>query len=264
MQITFPIPVSYQGMTYREATIRKMTAGGLADTSKMIETGDTYKALAVFAAAGLESIEDESDRPTIRNLALYMPYKSLEYVIIMILSLSEKDDGVEGYYECPRCHAPAVAEYSPDENIDTRDHILSFPVTTTEDTTFEYTLKTPVEIKGQDEVVDVVDSFEFTYPTALNCSSALSRVGLKDKVRMQLAVLAEAVTKVNGRVVEKNWKSSYGPAVFDKLEKTDIAAITDLSMAFGIDPAVQKRCLKCQKEFKVTVDTSNFFASALR
>ena len=261
--IKLPIPLTFKGQDYHEVEVGEVTAGLLADTQKVLETGDTYKALACFCSGIITQIDDETDRATIRLMVNFMAYKTLEYVVVKGLLKNDKDDGVEGFYECPRCGNPKVCEYNAEEELDTRDHINELEVITTEKTRINYTLKVPVEIKSGEEIVETVNSLELAFPTMNNCSSALNKVGLKDPVRMQLAVLVEALTKVNGQEVEKSWRSNYGSYVFDRLNKTDIIEINKEANAYGYNPVVKKQCLKCRKEYEVTLNTSNFFVSAL-
>lgn len=259
-----PIPLVRKGERHEEVILREITAGLLADTQKIIESGDSYRALACFAAGVIESIGEITDRAAIKNLANFLPYKSAEAVIIEALLQSDKDDGVEGYYECPRCGAAKLAEYNPEEELDTRDHLRDLPVKTTENSGFEYELKCPVEIRSGEDMVEMIKSISFIYPTLASCSAALSKVGLRDVVRLQMAVLLESVETINKNPVERNWKSNYGTYVFEKMKKGDLLEINRRINEFGMNPVVKKVCLKCQKEFEVVLNTSNFFASALQ
>jgi hypothetical protein len=261
---TMPIPTIYKDVVYNKFQLRDITSGLLADVQKVIETGDTYKGLGCFAAGVISQINDNSDRADIKAAVNYMPYKTVEKVLIQALLQNDADDGVEGYYECPRCGAAKTSEYNSDPNLDTRDHISDLAIKETDKTGFEYVLNKPVEIKNGDETIEVVSKLEFQYPTLNHCSIALNKVGLKDTVRMQLQVLIEAIIKVNGHDADKSWKNNYGSFVFDRLEKRDILEINRLVNEFGYNPNKIKQCLKCKKEFEVTLNTANFFVSALQ
>lgn len=261
--IELPIPLTYKGQEYHEVEIGDVTAGLLADVQKIVESGDTYKALACFCAGIILQIDSETDRAAIKSMVNYMPYKALEYVVVKGLLKNDKDDGVEGYYECPRCGTPKTCEYNAEDKLDTRDHINDLEVLTTDKTKFSIDLKHPIEIKNGEEIIDIVKSLEMNYPTVTDCSNALNKVGLKDPVRMQLAILIEALTNINGKEIDNRWKSNYGAYVFNHLEKDDIVQINTEASLYGYNPVVKKHCLKCGKDFNITLNTSNFFGSAL-
>ena len=253
-----PIPVLNNGTKISEAEIKSYNAGVIADTQKVAESGDSYRALETFISGCLETLGDLSGsdlRAAVKN----MPYKTAEYLSTKII-VADKDDAVEGVYECPRCGNQITTENDPEHF--TADRISDLDVTYTEDTFFSIGLKKPVKLPVTDEPIAEVQTIEMDYPTLNQCSLALNKVGRGDKIRLQIAIYVEALRKVNAIEVDKKWKSRWGMILFERMSD-DLRAIGDKANAYGLQTELEKNCLKCGKKFKTNITTSNFFASAL-
>jgi hypothetical protein len=222
--------------------------------------------LQTFISGCVEKIGDVTDKLAINTLVGQMSYRSAHYLAIKIIFQDEKDDGVEGYYKCPRCQEPKICEANDNPDLDTRDYLSDLKIVFLEDADreFEIELDTPVEIKDESNGVDGIFKLKFRYPTLNDCSMAFNKVGEKDTVRLQFQVYIQALTGVNDGEVDNKFKNNYGMYVFEKMERKDIARISDACEKYGLVIEVMKICNKCQKEFKVHLNTSNFFGFALQ
>jgi hypothetical protein len=261
--IRLPIPI-FSEKIFEEVTIRRLVAGVLADTHRIVEKGDIYKAIQTFVAGGIESIGDITDRPSINSLVGKMPFKSAYYLATKIIFLDEKDDGVEGYYPCPRCNEPKICEAGEDR--DTRDFISDLKINYMEgkDNLFTVELDNPVEIKDESGGEEGILKLALHYPTLNDCSAAFNRAGDKDKGRLQFQIYVQALEQVNDNEVDRKYKNSLGMFIFEKMDRKDIRKISDKCEEFGMKTEATKICNKCQKEFVVEINTANFFGSALR
>jgi hypothetical protein len=180
------------------------------------------------------------------------------------------DDFVEGVYPCPRCNEKTIAEKTNSDGveIDTRDRISDLKVNFMEDASeleFDIEFEKPIIIKtAADE--EEIRNITMTLPTLENHIEAESIYGDGRLVKLQYAVYARAIIKVNGQEVDNSWKKSKGMKLFLSSEdiKSDIGKITDYINQYGVDPRVEKTCKSCGKVWQPIINTSNFFASALR
>ena len=263
--IKLPIPIFSNGKEYREVSLKPLQAGVIADTNRVVEKGDTYKAMQTFIAGCVESIGDITDKVAITALIGQMSYQSAHFVAVKIVFHDEKDDGVEGYYKCPRCGEPKVCEYNENPDLDTRDFLSDLPVKFLgEGKDFSVELDNPIEIKNADEGMDIVMKLRARYPTLNDCSMAFSRVGEKDKVRLQFQIYIQSLVAVNDIEVDNKYRNNFGMFVFDHMDRKDIKKFADACEEYGIKTEIAKVCNKCQKDFKVQVNTSNFFVSSLQ
>lgn len=259
--IQLPIPVFYEGKKYETVEIKSFTAGIRADTQKIAESGDSYKALQTFISGSIEKIDDIDDKAMIKKLVGYMKYKTAEKLIVDILLQDGQDDGIEGYYECPVCGQCSLAEFNEDVNLDTRDHLRGLETVNFDlnEDLFEYELKYPFDFREDEPIVKLSISF----PTLNDCSIALQKIGSQDKGKLQLAILLEATKKINDNEIDKAWKGSYGMLLYSKINIRDINNISKELNKYGLINSVKKHCIKCGKEFDAVLNTSNFFALCL-
>jgi|WetSurMetagenome_2_1015567.scaffolds.fasta_scaffold11018_6 hypothetical protein len=254
-----PIPAKYGGELITEIEIKNFNAEVLADTKKSLDSGNGYKAIQTFITGCVEKAGNVSEKASIREIVGNMPFATADLLTMEILFQKQEDDGIEGYYPCPRCGEVKICEKTDGQ--DTRDHYLELEINTTEETGFVYHLTEPVEINADDES-EIITEIGFEYSTLNQCSVALEKIGIKDTVRLQLAILLESIQTVNGREVDKKWKNRYGNILMGRMS-TDLKYINDKMTEFGLKTKVKKNCLKCGKEFEVSLNTANFFASAL-
>ncbi len=181
--------------------------------------------------------------------------------------LLNDDDGIEGVYECPRCEKKIVCEYDKKNDIDTRDYIndLSIVYMENENNIVNIDLKNVIEVKNaaNNEVLETVTSMSFSYPTLNDCIRANQSQGFNDEARLQFAIYIEALKKVNGKEVDGKFNNRYGMNIFEKMGMDDYKKLNKDLNVYGMDQEVEKHCRGCGKDYKVTLNISNFFASAL-
>lgn len=269
-----PIPIFTDGRTFRTLEIKKPTPGVLADTKRAADEGSFYQALQTFIQGCVISAHDDSgapisDKAALRPILAQMAFRSADYTAIQVMLLMHDDDGIEGVYPCPRCQKDNISEANSRTGVDTRDFLRHLTVNKMppESVTDGYLveLSEPVEVKIGDQVEEI-KSLGFRWPTLADCIRATSRVGVKDEVRLQLNIYAEAIVTVNGAKVDAKFKTSFGTWVLENLKdaRRDMALINNPQMAWGLDPHVEKVCRHCGKEFKVLVNTANFFVSGFQ
>ena len=260
--IKFPIPIN-NGKVYDEIEIKEIITGVIADANREMEKGDPYKAIQMMISGCTEKIGDKTDKASIKEVIGHMPYKTAEYIAIKILLLGEVDDGIEGVYYCPRCDMQIICEKTEDS--DTLDYLEDQEIKCIdENTPIEHELSSPVELPAENEENNYIESLTIKYPTLNNCSNAIKKYGDRDKVRLQLAILNDALVKINGKEIDYKWKNRYGMYLFERLKNNDIRKINEKISGYGIDSEVEKTCRGCGKKFKTPINTANFFASALR
>jgi hypothetical protein len=254
-----PIPAKYGGELITEIEIKNFNAEVLADTKKSLDSGNGYKAIQTFITGCIEKAGNVTDKASIREIVGNIPFGAAHLLTLEILFQKQDDDGIEGYYPCPRCGEVKICEQADGQ--DTRDHFRDMEINSTEETGFVYHLADPIEINADDES-EVITDLGIEYSTLNNCSVSLEKVGIKDTVRLQIAILIESIKTVNSREVDKKWKTRYGTMIFGRMS-TDLRKINEKMTEFGLNTRVKKNCLKCCKEFEVNLNTANFFASAL-
>jgi hypothetical protein len=264
--IKIPIPIMHNGKMVDEVVMKPLLAGIIADTSKIMEKGDGYKGIQTLVSGGIEKIGETTSRQDIYEIVGKLPYQSAFYLAVKIVMQDEKDDGVEGFYPCPRCNEPKICEFNENPDIDSRDHLSDLEIKVMEDvvTSFKISLNNPIEIKDIDNNDMPILTLEFGFPTLNDCSMAFNKVGEKDKVRLQLQAYIQALKKINDIEVDNRWKNRYGMKMFEEMDRNDIKQISDKTTEFGLQTKMNKICNKCGKEFVIEVNTANFFVSALR
>lgn len=266
--IILPIPIVSGGKTYREAEIKPPTGGVLADTKKLLDSGNPYDAMKELISGCTESIGGVAERTARRELSGNMPYKSAEYTIINILTLDHDDDSVEGIYPCPTkgCGGKVECRYNKNPELDTSDKLsdMELDVMESDSNEFEHNLVKLLEIDMGSDGVQVVESISLLHPTLNHCSAAIRKRGRGDGIRAQMSVYSEAMTKVNGENIGRKWINRYAMMMFEKMGTADLRELGEKVDRYGIKTSVEKHCLKCGNMFHVELDTSNFFDSALR
>lgn len=257
---------------HADIEIKKPSGAVIADTQKIVKTGDLFSAIKTFISGCVVGIGDISDKQQIKNLVGQMPYRSAETVALKIMAeYYPDDDGIEGVYRCPRCGDKIIAELKEQDGmkIDTRDFISMLPIgyMETPEYTIDIELSEPVILRNtlNGEIILTVNSFAMQYPTIENCINAYNKQGLDDDVRLQYVMYAEAIKSINGQPVDQRWINSYGLPLFEGMKdvRSDIGTITEKIRQYGIQTTVPKKCRSCGKEWRASVNTANFFASAL-
>ena len=271
-----PIPViTNSGEIFDEVEILKPKSSVIADTKKVIDSGEVFQAIKVFLGGCIESVSNDeksiTDKINIKGMVNLIPYRSAEVILYKILVLYDPEkDAVEGVYTCPRCGYKVITEIvqTEDLEVDTRDYISSLDILYME--RYEniiIELSDPVIIKNKisDEVIDSINIIELRHPTLADCMVAEKKYGDSDSVRMQFAMYTEALLKINGKEIDKKYKNTNGVFIFENIKavKEDLGILNDQISQYGLDPFLIKKCKNCRKEFKVPINMSNFFVSGL-
>jgi hypothetical protein len=121
-------------------------------------------------------------------------------------------------------------------------------------------------LNNRGEIIEEITSYSVKQPTLEDCMNAYARKGMKDQVRLQFAILSEALITINGNKIDKAWKNNFGMTLFEKIRdvKNDIGNVTEQLNQYGINPYLKRCCKKCGKEWEAFINTSSFFASGLR
>ena len=260
-----PIPFTYAGITYSEASLGKITGGALADAQAAAETGDYFKAILALLAVVVTEIGEEggaaeTDRAQVKNILREMPSIDAEYLSTQALALSGGEDFVEGIYTCPRagCGAEIIAEGDNADRISDMETIYGEA-----DEKIEVKLASPVRIvnsRTKEPVVEV-RAVSLRQPAVRDYIRAFSRVGMKDQLRYQYAAYAEALELVNDEPIDDRWKGTWGGLVFELMERSDLSEVGRKIRSRGLQTRLQKTCPKCGKRWDAEVSTSGFFAS---
>ena len=271
-----PIPIFCQDKIYTEIETKDPSPGVIADTKKMADNGKIYSSMLVFISGCITKLISsdgdviEDNKTQIKSIVGHMSYKTAEYVAVQIIvDYDDDDDGIEGVYNCPRCHEQIISELDSDGN-DGRDHVsdLEIKYMRGEDVNNDITvdLSSPVELKDANgKVLETVESVSLIIPTLDHCIKADVKYSIKDKIRFSLQVFLEATTHINGVDITSKWKSHLGMRLFENLNpKKDIKPMGLPLSIYGRNNQVEKVCPSCDKHFKATVDTSNFFVSGLQ
>lgn len=269
--VKLPIPIKYGEDVFDEVEIAEATSGVIADVAKIANTtGDYFTAVFTFIKGCILSLVSGekivNDKQQISAIVRNMPFRSAEYALIQALILGNKDSGVEGVYECPRCKRQFIAqkvEESGEVISDTLDYLDTFDVSYMDHLDYEYDieLSAPVEIKE----IDPIQTLRFRYQTIGDCMNAYKKKGMTDRIRLQFSIYMECLLAVNGVQVDVKWKNKYAEYMFNHLKsaKLDLNAIAEKELAYGMKKTVVRTCAACGKEWECPVDTANFFVSAL-
>jgi exosome complex RNA-binding protein Csl4 len=270
-----PVPVEIEKVLYVNVDIQSPSVDCLAQSRSIADEGKYFPALRAFVAGCVRSFTTEDgrivdDSVSIRSILPKLPFRSVDYIAIQALLLDNDDDGIEGFYPCPRCGTESIAEYREDDGIvlDTRDRISSLKVGVFDPYVDKHEIRVdlsePVVISDRGgDVMLQIENFEVAIPTLENCIVAESKVGAKDPVKLQIAIYVEAMTKVNGEKIDNKFRNEYGNLFMGKIRTAskDLRILSDTINRYGIDRRVDKECKKCGKKWRPVVNTSNFFDS---
>ncbi len=282
-----PVPIVRDDVVYTDVDVQAPTTGVLAAANRISSTGDDFSALAALLTGVVVSFHNEDDdrveavltkenQHLASSLCQSMAYRAAEVVVLEALKIVHDDHMIEGVYPCPRCDTRAIAELQPspngnkDEDIDTRDSIDDLPITimpNLDRLVFTQVFTQPVTIinKANGQVIAEVKSITLRHPTMRDCIAAFRMVGARDAMRLQFTTYVEALTHVNNELVDKKWKNQFGLLVFENIKNVkDVKELSTEIAQWGLDNKVSKCCRNCGKEWKATVPTSRFFASALQ
>jgi hypothetical protein len=275
-----PLPIFSGGNVYTDVEIKKPKTGLLTKVNKELKEQMLYSALHTFISGSIESVsgpecETISDLDKIKNLCWDLPYGSAIFLSVKIVVLMNRgDDAVEGVYVCDKCNHKNKSVYNFRDEIDTRDHIDDLTVNylpreeaVPDSNKIEHEFQEPIEIKTTEgePVLDIL-SMSFRFPTLKDCNRAYQRYPSNDD-KTQFAIYLEALETVNGddykQIENGKFKTRYGISVFHEADMDDTADISEKMHQYGMDSGLVKTCMNCKEDFVATINTANFFASAL-
>jgi len=274
-----PIPIFHNDNIYTDAEIKKPKASVLANVSSSIQSERINAGLLIFLKGSVVSISNDDqtieDPIKIKSILTKIPYRTAEYLSIQtMIKQYNGQDGVEGIYPCPLCGHKIICQlqYVDDIEIDTRDFISQLKVNCQNESEyhnfFSIELAEPVIIKNARDgtAIEEVFNLEMYYPTMEHCMNAEIKTGHKNDLKLQFGIYANALKSINGQDVDKKYINMVGTAIFENIEnlENDFKEISYKNSLYGIDTRVEKQCPECSKVWQPKVNTSNFFASALR
>ncbi len=250
MDVKLPVPIP----ECDTVNVGELKGGVIADAKKiLVNEGNPYKAMRTFVTGSIV-IDGVSNNIDIVNK---MPYKTMETVLIKILT-QNKHDTIEGVYPCPMC---GMKKYRTGEN---SDHISDLETVYSENKPIDFELSNPVLINAMEDYnIDKVSTLTLNYPTTLNVIVAYENQGKKDSLRLQYRIWIEALIKVNGIEVESKFKNRYGMQIFENMIKDDLQAVQKKIDYIGLITTKKFTCNDCGQEWEETLNTSNFFDSIL-
>lgn len=260
-----PVPYTFGGHTWSEASVGRITGGAIADAQAAAESEDYFKAILALLSHVVTEMSDgnggaETDRAQVKNLLREMPTIDAEYLAVQALAISGDGDNdwIEGVYPCPRCGHQLIIEGEVADRV--RDLETSYGDA---DERVQVRLAQPVKIVSQrtGEVIVAVSSVDMRQPTVRDYIRAFSKVGAKDQLRYQYAAYSEALELVNDEKVDERWRATWGPMIFESMDSTDLSAIGMKIREHGLMTRVPRTCPKCGKRWDAEVSTEGFFAS---
>lgn len=267
------IPIFNNDKIYYDAQIIKPSGAVLADTKKIADTGDFFSALRIFLIGCVTGVDDIEDKVALKSLIAKMPYKTAEHLALEVIKLyNGTDDGIEGVYYCPRCGNQIISELKESDGLesDTRDFLSNLKIGYYKgvDGIIKTELTEPVRMKNvaTGEIFEEINSYAIHIPTLEDGINAYQKYGAKDEVRLQFAMFVQSLVKINSEPIDTRWKNAVGMLFFEGMKdiKNDVGKVVEEINSYGVIPKVDKHCNKCDKDWKATVNTSNFFGSALR
>lgn len=275
MRATLPIPAEHGGRRIVEAEVQAPRAADIADTRRQVDQANVYEAMATFLGGGVAAFFDADggavdDKAQVRAIARHLPFRSAEWLAINVVLAIDPDEGIEGVYECPRCHHEIVCEASGGD--DSRDMVSDMELVSMEPgapLTFSVDLPEPFQLldRKSGEVLMSIETLEMAYPTLAVCSGAYGKYGANDPMRRQFAFYVDSLVRCNGEEVDKKFRAEWGMYLFSNLRASrggGMSLIGEEVRRYGLDQTLEKVCPRCGKVWRADVDTSNFFVSALR
>lgn len=270
-----PVPIFLDDRIYTDCEYRKPKAGPITTAYEEAQKGHVFSAMVEFISGGLKSLSDTNgnsiDNPVeLKKMIKQMPYVSGETLAIKIMTTLNKNDVLEGVYQCPRCDKPHIDDFNPELGIDNRDRVddLKIKIMDPENYTNEIRIEPeePVHLynKNTGEVIQTINSFTVRQPTFNDCIVAGNNMIDGQEVRAQIRIYIKSLIRINDEPIEKNWAGIYGQLLFKNLYPEDIEAIGVELQKNGIDRRVKKICNHCGREWEPLVNTSNFFVSGLQ
>lgn len=263
------MPIALDGKQYVEAELKEPTAEDVANARRKVKDGDPYFAVAEWCAGCVESLSGPDgeiiDKSDVRRAMRQAPWWTAATLAVYGRAAMNDDDGISGPVKCPECGKKWRREVD-EEGEDYRDHLYALPIKYVDDPgPVTVKIKSPVTVtlrRGEDSEEVKVSEVTLRRPTVADCSRA-QRVMGDDDAGAQAAVLAEALTAVNGEELSSSMRSALASTVMKRMKVTDLMAVSDAVNDYGIDPEVRRTC-SCGASWTEEVDVMGFFASALR
>ena len=273
-KLRLPNPVLYGDTYYHHVEISKIKSGRIAETTSIIKnTGNVFKGMEMclrgcIVAFCSDELDDKvEDQHFINKIIPELSYKTQEYIMIQAFLLYDGIDGkLSGIYSCPLCKNKILCRspHNEDEE-DTRDSVDDLEVVYNESENLHiiHELLNPVTIsnKKTGEVIQQIFAITYRYPTLKDCISAYQKIGDSNSAKLQFAIMANAITHINGEEVEQKWRNEWGMVVLSNIEDViaDINAVSRKFDEFGIKNAKTKYCPSCGEQWEQAIDITSFF-----
>lgn len=258
------IPIWHGDLKCVEAEIRKPTAGIIAETQDRLN--NEFSAMRFLTSSCVKSYLTDSgdiieDRLKIMEISKSMPYKTLELLITEILLNYDPRDFIEGVYTCSMCGAKYRSVN--DSGFDNRDRVSELEKKYYDgDRTYNVIFQEPIELSMGKDFMTITD-MDLRFGTIEDFEKNYNLI--RKPARLQFSVNSACIEKINGQPIDNKFKMSYGVRIFDSMTcKEDINRIQEYENSFGLNKKKMKTCNQCGSDFEVSVNLSNFFASALQ
>ncbi len=257
------IPALYKDYTLTDIEIMKPKAGVIADTQEEFQNNTPYHGIHKLISGSTVSISNDEktidNRSEIISATKQLAYQAAEQVALQIMLSVNKNDKIETMNECPRCGHKYISE---DEGL-----LQDLPVIYLEEyKTLLFELEESVQIKNKatGEIIEDITTFEMRYPTLNDCITGLMRTRSSGTIKSQYSIYACSITSVNSKEIDSIWQKTWGEWFINNLPFDTLKEIGRAMQKYGYDMFVDQICIKCHKQFKSSVNTSNFFESGLQ
>lgn len=266
MRFELPLPVISKVGKFTACELQLLKGGPLADVVKIMNTKGVAHSMIEFIKGAATNFETENgeifqDKNQFESIARVMPVRSAEALCIKVLSLMNPDDCVQGIYICKSCKKKVKVSKANGNSINYSD--LKIEKKDNEPLTFS--IMEPVEIKGESgDIKASMHSITLCRPTMNNYITGQTRFPPSDSVRQEYAMLADAITSIDGQLKELTWLRQWGVKLFERMGYKDLEKILEEIKTGGIQRQIEIYCPECGETFNGDIDPSSFFVSGLR
>jgi hypothetical protein len=253
-----PYAFEYNGDLITDFEPRAMTGTDIANTKKKAQSSSSCNIMRTMAEGAIESLNGNTDRKYIKNAIQFLPFQSLNFVLIFSGAKTKGLESAEGTYICPRCKTERF--YGKTEDDDLSDNLEDLIGESAPDTIISFTLPAPVEITRGDTGAALASMSEFTmrYPTISDYIDGEQKYA-KDDIRAMCATYASALLTVNGEEVDRAYRNKFGDKLFLAMNIHILNELSKLLNKYAFGKKLERYCFNCQHEYKADLDIGNFF-----
>jgi hypothetical protein len=277
------IPIFYKDNIYDQCEIQKPKAGVLANTLEVFQNKGDFSAILEFISKSIVSFTSIDNKiidipDQIKAICRRMSYITAEVIAIKTMLLINKDDWIEGVYECPRCKRQIITGIDHDTGEDNRDQIEDLKIINQGENDYSdinqddyndiihINLVEPIRIiqKQTNTILHEIDTIDMRFPNLDDCIKGTSKYPGNKEAKRQFAIYAESLEKINGEEIKIKWQRIWGEFIFREMNIDDLSFIGETLQKYGLQRQIEKVCRYCGKVWDAPVNTSNFFESGLR